>query len=186
MWIIGHRARFPAAMIVYMIALLLALPVAAIGSDWFDDEAAATAPGVPSIRVSLGEQRAYFYKGDILVGESRVSSGKPGFRTPEGHYRVLAKKVHHRSTLFGSYVDRDTQRVVRADVDTRTDRRPPGTYYRGAKMDYFIRFNNGIGFHASSDVPNHAASHGCVRMPPQMAQKFFQYAPVGTRVIVTG
>jgi len=169
----------------WCLALLLALPALARAEDWFDEQAAATAAGAAQIRVSLGEQRAYFYKGDMLVGESRVSSGKPGFRTPQGNYRVLARELHHRSSLFGSYVDNNTHMVVRADVDTRTDRRPPGTYYRGAQMDYFIRFNNGIGFHASSDVPNHAASHGCVRMPPQMARQFYQYAPVGTRVIVT-
>ncbi|MFC6633089.1 L,D-transpeptidase [Microbulbifer taiwanensis] len=164
---------------------LTSTPVSAAPASWFDDEAAANSPGAPSIRVSLGEQRAYFYKGGKLVGVSRVSSGKSGFRTPKGRYRVRAKKLKHRSTLYGSYVDRNTHRVVRADVDTRKDRRPPGTYYRGAKMDYFIRFNGGVGFHASGDVPNYPASHGCVRMPRHMAQKFFRHAPVGTPVTVT-
>ncbi|WP_346837537.1 L,D-transpeptidase [Microbulbifer sp. SAOS-129_SWC] len=180
----GFRCNYGFAVPVVLV-LLLVMPVAAMAADWFDEQAAASAAGAPEIRVSLGQQRAYFYKGDTPVGESRISSGKPGFRTPAGHYRVLAKKVHHRSGQFGSYVDRNSHRVVRADVDRRRDRRPPGTYYRGAKMDYFIRFNDGIGFHASSDVPDYPASHGCVRMPRNMAQKFFQYAPVGTPVVVT-
>lgn len=175
-----------AVLVMCAIALLLCSAQAlATPSSWFDDEAAASTQGAPSIRVSLGEQRAYFYKGDKLVGVSRVSSGKSGFKTPTGHFKVKGKKREHRSTLYGSYLDRNTHMVVRSDVDTRKDRRPPGTYYRGADMDYFIRFNGAVGFHASGDVPNYPASHGCVRMPRHMAQKFFQYAPVGTPVIVT-
>ncbi|WP_323845497.1 L,D-transpeptidase [Microbulbifer magnicolonia] len=177
---------FFAALAMCLVALLLVpVQVSANTASWFDDEAAASISGAVSIRVSLGEQRAYLYKGGELIGVSRISSGRDGYRTPKGSYRVRGKKLKHRSTLYGSYVDRNTHRVVRADVDTRKDRRPPGTYYRGAKMDYFIRFNGGIGFHASGDVPDYPASHGCVRMPRHMAQKFYHHAPVGTPVVVT-
>src|SRR6516225_5696732 len=34
-------------------------------------------PGSPKIVVYLSEQRAYFYKGKRMVGESTVSTGKP-------------------------------------------------------------------------------------------------------------
>ncbi|SEA46378.1 L,D-transpeptidase [Microbulbifer marinus] len=182
----SQYSPFIAALVMCFVALLLApAQVSADSVGWFDDEAAVDISGAPSIRISLGEQRAYFYMGGELVGISRISSGRAGYRTPKGSYRVRGKKLRHRSTLYGSYVDRNTHRVVRADVDTRKHRRPPGTYYRGAKMDYFIRFNGGIGLHASGDVPNYPASHGCVRMPRHMAQKFFRYARVGTPVIVT-
>jgi len=179
-----QHSFYTTALAMCLVALL-AIPAAAAAANWFDEAVAVNTAGAPSIRVSLGEQRAYFYKGGKLVGVSRVSSGKSGYRTPKGSYRVLAKKVKHRSTLYGSYVDRNTHRVVRSDVDTRRHRRPPGTYYRGAKMNYFIRFNGGIGFHASGDVPGYPASHGCVRLPPEMARQFFRHAPVGTRVVVT-
>ena len=183
----NFRYRQFLRILVFFILVLLsaAQPLQAQVTTWFDDEAAVNTSGAPSIRVDLSEQRAYFYKGGTLVGVSRISSGKSGYRTPKGHFRVRGKKLKHRSTIYGSYVDRNTHRVVRADVDTRRHRRPPGTYYRGAKMDYFIRFNGGIGFHASGDVPNYPASHGCVRMPRQMARNFYRYAPVGTPVIVT-
>lgn len=180
-----RQYRYAITALAMCFVALLAHSVRAAPASWFDEEAAVNAAGASSIRVSLGEQRAYFYKGSELVGVSRISSGRSGYRTPKGSYRVRAKKVKHRSTLYGSYVDRNTHRVVRADVDTRRHRRPPGTYYRGASMNYFIRFNGGIGFHASGDVPNYPASHGCVRLPPDMARAFFRHAPVGTRVIVT-
>lgn len=155
------------------------------GANWFDDQAAMNSSGSPSIRINLSEQKAYFYKGGRLVGVSLVSSGKQGFRTSPGKFRVLAKRPNHRSSIYGSFVDRNTGRVVKADVDTRKHRRPPGTYYRGAKMNHYIRFNGGIGLHASGHVPRYPASHGCVRMPPHMARKFFQYSRVGMPVTVS-
>src|SRR5438445_250267 len=41
-------------------------------------------PGSPKIVIHLSEQKAYFYKGKHLVGESAASTGKPGFGTPPG------------------------------------------------------------------------------------------------------
>ncbi|WP_226661309.1 L,D-transpeptidase family protein [Microbulbifer aggregans] len=172
--------------LLLLLCLLLALPAAAnSGANWFDDAAAASSSGSPSIRINLSEQKAYFYKGSRLVGVSFISSGKRGFSTSPGKFRVLAKRPNHRSSIYGSYVDRSTGRVVKADVDTRRHRRPAGTYYRGAKMNYYIRFNGGVGLHASGHVPRYPASHGCVRMPPHMARKFFQYARVGMPVSVS-
>lgn len=170
------------------LAALLGAPSALANSrgvNWFDEQAAASSSGSPSIRINLSEQRAYFYKGGRVVGVSKVSSGKKGFGTRPGNFRVLSKHPNHRSSIYGSFVNRSTGRVVKANVNTRKHRRPPGTYYRGAKMNHYIRFNGGIGLHASGNVPNYPASHGCVRMPPQMARKFYRYAPVGTPVRVS-
>src|SRR6476659_9482963 len=69
---------------------------------WWHDEGAS---GNPRIVVHIGEQKAYFYKGKTLVGETTVSTGKPGFGTPPGHYTVLTKSADHVSSLFGDYVD---------------------------------------------------------------------------------
>lgn len=153
--------------------------------NWFDDQAAMSSSGAPHIRISLSEQKAYFYKGGRLVGSSFISSGKKGFSTRPGKFRVLAKRPNHRSSIYGSFVSNSSGRVVKADVDTRKHRRPAGTYYRGAKMNHYVRFNGGIGLHASGHVPRYPASHGCVRMPPHMARKFYQYARVGTPVTVS-
>ncbi len=183
-------ARGMAALLVLLLGVLVGslwpnLASANSGANWFDDEAAMNSSGSPSIRINLSEQKAYFYKGSRLVGVSLISSGKKGFSTRPGHFRVLAKNPNHRSSIYGSYVDNSTGRVVKADVDTRKHRRPPGTHYRGAKMNHYIRFNGGIGLHASGHVPRYPASHGCVRMPPHMASKFYQYARVGMPVRVS-
>src|SRR4051812_1753963 len=38
-------------------------------------------PGKPSIKISLGEQKAFFYKGGQLVGISQLSTGREGMGT---------------------------------------------------------------------------------------------------------
>jgi hypothetical protein len=138
--------------------------------------------GPPKIVVHIGEQKAYFYKGKHLVGETTVSTGKPGFSTPPGHYEVLSKSPDHVSTIFGDYVD-DYGNVVRFNIDARKDRQPRGTHFDGAEMPYAMFFRGGYAMHQGY-VPPYAASHGCIRLPRGMARPFFENAPVGTPVIV--
>ena len=139
-------------------------------------------PGSPKIVVSISEQHAYFYKGKNLVGESTVSTGKPGFGTPPGSYTVLSKDATHVSTVFGDYVD-DFGNVVKSNIDSRKDPRPPGSHYDGARMPFAMFFRSGYAMHQGY-VPPYAASHGCIRVPQGMAETFFENAPVGTPVVV--
>ena len=138
--------------------------------------------GDAKIVVSLSEQRAYFFKGKRLVGETTVSTGKPGFSTPPGHYSVVWKDQDHVSTVFGDYVD-DSGNVVKSNIDVRKDSRPSGSHYDGARMPYAMFFRGGYAMHQGY-VPPFAASHGCIRLPAAMAAVFFQNAPYGTPVIV--
>jgi lipoprotein-anchoring transpeptidase ErfK/SrfK len=154
-------------------------PRAAEVGFWNDEGAS----GSPRIIVHIGEQKAYFYKGKTLVGESTVSTGKPGFSTPPGHYTVLSKDAGHVSSVFGDYVD-DSGNVVNSNIDCRKDRRPPGSHFDGARMPYAMFFRGGYAMHQGY-VPPFAASHGCIRLPGQMAVRFFENAPLGTPVKVT-
>lgn len=146
---------------------------------WWNDEDAS---GSPRIVVHIGEQKAYFYKGKRLVGESVVSTGKRGFSTPPGRYQVVAKHKDHVSTVFGDYID-DMGNIVKFNIDSRKDRRPPGTHFDGAQMPYAMFFNGGYAMHQGY-VPPYAASHGCIRLPKGMANHFYNSAPEGTPVIV--
>jgi lipoprotein-anchoring transpeptidase ErfK/SrfK len=149
-------------------------------AGWWDDQGAS---GSAKIVVHIGEQKAYFYKGKHLVGETTVSTGKPGFGTPPGHYTVLSKDAGHVSTIFGDYVD-DYGNVVRSNIDSRKDSRPKGAHFDGARMPYAMFFRGGYAMHQGY-VPPFAASHGCIRLPGRMAVEFFEHAPVGTPVTVT-
>ena len=138
--------------------------------------------GSPSITIDLGEQKAFFYKDGRLVGVSMISSGREGYRTPPGQYKVLQKSKDHVSNLYGDYVDHGDNVMV-ANVGVKRDPKPSGAKFRGAPMPYFLRFHGGYGLHAGF-LPGFAASHGCVRMPERMAQIFFANVSHGTPVRV--
>lgn len=148
-------------------------------SGWWKDEGAH---GSPRIVVHLGEQKAYFYKGKTLVGETTVSTGKKGFSTPPGHYHVVSKDRDHYSSEFGDYVDASGA-VVKSNIDVRKDSKPRGSHFDPAKMPFCMHFNGGYAMHEGY-VPPYAASHGCIRIPHGMAEHFFDSAPEGTPVSV--
>ena len=155
------------------------IPTATPMPGWWNDEGAH---GEPRIVVHISEQKAYFFKGKRLVGESTVSTGKRGFGTPPGHYSVVSKDKNHFSSEFGDYVDSQGNVVVQ-NIDVRKDRQPKGTHFDPARMPYCMHFNGGYAMHQGY-VPPFAASHGCIRLPEGMADKFYNNAPVGTPVIV--
>src|SRR4051812_43700991 len=139
--------------------------------------------GSPSIKISLGEQRAYFYKHGELVGVSVISTGREGYNTPTGSYRIQQKDADHKSSLYGDWVD-GSGNVLKKDIERGKDPRPPGGVFDGAKMPNFMRITGGVGMHAGF-LPGYPASHGCIRMPAFMAEAFFNNVSVGTPVTVT-
>lgn len=139
-------------------------------------------PGAPSLRISLSEQRAYFYKGGQLVGVSSIATGREGFNTPAGSFKIIQKNRDHKSNLYGDWVDAGGN-VIQKDIGIKTHPRPPGAIFDGARMPYFMRIHGGVGMHEGF-LPGYPASHGCIRMPGFMAQKFFDNVEKGTPVQV--
>jgi len=106
--------------------------------------------------VNLGEQRAFVYRDDVLIGISTISSGKPGHQTPTGTFTVLEKRKFHRSNE-----------------------------YDDAPMPYMQRLTwKGLAMHAGH-VADHPDSHGCVRLPRRFAQALFKATSVGMQVTIT-
>lgn len=107
--------------------------------------------------VSVPEQRVNVYAGGKLIAYSPVSTGREGNSTPTGVFSILEKKKFHRSNI-----------------------------YSNAPMPFMQRLTwSGIALHASDQVPNYPASHGCVRLPPAFAKKLFGFTAVGAHVIVS-
>jgi hypothetical protein len=85
--------------------------------------------------------------------------------------------------MYGKIVDAQGNTVVAdADADMKV---PRGGKFIPAPMRYFMRFHAATGMHAGY-LPGYAASHGCVRMPEQLAIEFFNRVEVGTPVTVFG
>lgn len=162
----GHRSRN-------------AETVAAEADFWWKDDGTG---GPASITIDLTQQKAFFRRGNRVVGETPISSGREGYRTPAGSFRITQKSRDHVSNLYGDYVDSSGEIVV-ANVGVRRDRRPPGTRFQGASMPYFLRIHGGVGMHAGY-LPGYAASHGCIRLPMEMARNFYEASRLGTPVVV--
>lgn len=138
--------------------------------------------GESSILIDLTAQRAHFFKGAQEVGQSLISSGKKGFETPPGEFKITQKNKNHVSNLYGDFVNAEGLAVER-NVDVTKQKPPEGASFQGSKMPYFLRFNGGVGMHAGR-LPGRPASHGCVRLPRLMAEHFFETAAIGTSVTV--
>jgi len=148
------------------------------GSFWYADQM----QGRPSIQINLGEQMVYLYKGGHLAGGSPISSGSEGYDTRPGRYKVIEKDIDHKSSIYGDYEDMYGN-VIMTNIDNRKDRRPQGTRFEGAKMYYFMRIYGGVGMHQGY-LPGYPASHGCIRLPGHMAEKFYHACPMGTPVTI--
>jgi len=106
--------------------------------------------------VSIKSQQVTFYDADGWILRAPVSTGTTGRETPAGVFAVLEKNKEHHSSL-----------------------------YDDASMPNMLRITwNGIALHGGP-LPGYAASHGCIRMPFDFAEKVFDKAPMGMRVIIS-
>jgi lipoprotein-anchoring transpeptidase ErfK/SrfK len=114
--------------------------------------------GAVEVVVSIPQQRAYIYRANTLIGVTTVSTGMAGHRTPTGRYPIMEKRRTHFSNL-----------------------------YNNAPMPFMQRLTmGGIALHAGQ-IPGYPASHGCVRLPLEMARNIFGVTQVRSVVhIIAG
>ena len=149
---------------------------------------AQATPANLSVYISLGKQRAYLKVGDEIGIDTPISSGKRAGMTPKGAFMVVQKDPDHRSSLYGAFVNKDNQ-IVRAGVSTKIDSAPSGTHFIGAPMKWFMRFGENLQSHRAEGMhtgmlPGYPASHGCVRLPEQIAKLIYEKVSLGTPVII--
>jgi len=136
-----------------------------------------------SVVVSIPRQRVYLMVGDQIGIDSPISSGKAGHETPTGKFTVLEKDPDHRSSLYGAFCD-SQNRIVRAGVSLHIDSAPSGTHFIGAPMLWFCRLTDGgVGMHVGI-LPGYPASHGCIRLPADIAPLIYKDVIIGTPVEV--
>jgi hypothetical protein len=149
------------------LSLLSALAVAATGTASFVNaqgwRGSRTEPavqprsqGAPLLAVvALGEQRITIYDAAGKMLQAPVSTGSTGYETPAGVFSIVQKKEEHESNL-----------------------------YEDGKMPFMQRITwTGIALHAGA-LPGRPASHGCVRMPLQFAERLFPMTDLGMRVVI--
>lgn len=116
------------------------------------------------IEVDLSEQRLYMKENGANVNSFFVSTGKWS-PTPEGEWRIWIKLTSTRM-VGGS--------------------KALGTYYNLPNVPYTMYYDRGYGIHGAYWHNNfgNPMSHGCTNMKPEEAKIVFDFAQVGTRVIV--
>lgn len=139
-------------------------------------------PKQTRVEILLEQQRGRLYINNQIAMDFPACTGKGGaYETPKGRFRISEKKLEHRSSLYGSYVNA-AGNVVKGGVRS-SDVAPAGSHFQGTKMPYWMRFNGAIGMHTGT-VLREGASHGCVRIPPEACSIIYAKTAVGTPVIV--
>jgi lipoprotein-anchoring transpeptidase ErfK/SrfK len=148
----------------------------------YRNHAVLAKPHPPRIRIDLGLQRAFLYKGDELAMDYPVSTGRSSFPTSPGRYKVVEKiPSDKRSNTYGTIYDAEGE-VFKTNADMTKDKIPAGGSYKGAAMPYWMRLTwAGLGMH-KGNVPRYPASHGCIRMPSSVASSIYSIAKIGTPV----
>ena len=117
-----------------------------------------------TIMVSIGQQMMWAFKGDQVVVSSYVSTGRAGFDTPLGTYAILSK------------IPSQTMEGVIG-----------GEYYNVPDVPWVMYFTNGghalhgTYWHSNFGTP---MSHGCVNLPMDVAAWLYDWAPIGTPVLI--
>ena len=105
--------------------------------------------------VSISTQKVTYYDADGWIYRAPVSTGVKGRETPAGVFALIEKDKDHHSTMYDDAWMPNMQRITW----------------------------NGIALHGGP-LPGYAASHGCVRMPYDFAEKLFDKTHIGMRVII--
>ncbi|MBK1704087.1 L,D-transpeptidase family protein [Halochromatium glycolicum] len=142
---------------------------------------------ISHVVIDTEAQRARFYDGPEQVGWTTIASGVSSHPTPRGEFEVIEKVKDKRSNLYGRIYDASGN-LHKRNAHARRDSIPSGGKFVGARMPHFMRMTyDGIGMHAGAiPQPGQPASHGCIRLPDEIASSLFAQVDLGTRVTVVG
>jgi hypothetical protein len=108
--------------------------------------------GTRGFELHLAKQVVLLIRDKRVVRAVHVSTGRPGYSTPQGFFRVYRRDPMSWSYTFHTWM-------------------PLAQYFQG-----------GYAMHEYPDVPAYPASHGCVRVPEQESRTAWDFGYTGIRV----
>ncbi|HWB04746.1 MAG TPA: L,D-transpeptidase [Verrucomicrobiales bacterium] len=112
-------------------------------------------PSAVRVKGSVANRAVYVMEGNRPLLVTTACFGKPGAGTPMGNYTAYTKIRNKRSMSYGKY-----------------------------PMPFWVEFKSAYGFHGGWIQP-YNATHGCVRLPWNVAPKFFALVPTGTPINIS-
>jgi lipoprotein-anchoring transpeptidase ErfK/SrfK len=117
------------------------------------------------IEVSIEKQRLTAWHDGHIVHRFEISTGRPGYETPTGHYKVIAKIKNAWSRKWSVWM-------------------PWAMNWHGNYFIHQLPHKDGSSVDIGASRLGHPDSHGCVRVGVGNAETLFHWASVGTPVWV--
>jgi hypothetical protein len=132
------------------------------------------------IVVSLNQQRLWAYNGNQLVLSSLVTTGNRALPTPTGTFHILGK--FHPFTFKSPWPKSSPYYYPPSKTKWAMLFQEGGYFIHDApwRSAFGPGTNAGVGKPGS----NYTGTHGCVNVPPDVAQRLFAWADIGTVVQV--
>lgn len=169
-WVTANQAKFtPQVKWPYEINVKVKLKggpgsLEGLNGNYIDRDVIAEFITMPKkmIDLNLTDQKIYAYEEGNLVFTCWIASGKAGYRTRTGDFRIYAQD---------RFVD---MRSSPGDAEP----------YQVLDVPYVSWFSGGMAIHGCywSSEYGYPRSHGCVNVTPDDAGWIFNWAPVGTPV----
>jgi hypothetical protein len=124
--------------------------------EWhWDDEGVPEGPLL--VTVDLQARVISVFRGGYEIGAAAVMLGTDEHPTPVGTFPILSKNRHNVSEKYGN-----------------------------APMPWSLFLtSDGVAIHGGHAVENGYASHGCVAVPNELAERLFAIARKGDKVVIT-
>ena len=122
-------------------------------------------PSGDLVEISIANQRLTAWRDGRIVYRFMISTGRPGYQTPTGHYSVIAKNPNAWSAKWSVWM-------------------PWAMNWYGNYFIHQLPHNPGSSENIGASRLGHSDSHGCVRVNVGDAEKLFHWTAVGTPVWV--
>ena len=118
------------------------------------------------VQIDLAHQKLYLFENRELVNSFTISSGKIGMATPKGVHQIYNKALRPYSKLYGLYMPYWSAIT------------PDGLYGIHELPEWPNGYKEG---ESHLGIP---VSHGCIRLGVGAAKYVYEWAPIGTAVVI--